>query len=197
MTTRGRKGIGYNEVVLACKELEAQGEHVTIRKVINITGGSFSTISEHIRKWQQASIALRDSKALPEDLITAIKTAYMTMFDHERKLNEAAIERERKILDDTLKEVINLEAEVTKLSKESTMMKQHFENLIAGYERKLAAADSKVSEAEKRELALTVKLDQANESVKKAEIKMAIAETKAIEYEKQLAFLKTQTNPKA
>ena len=192
MTTRGRKGIGYDEVVRACKELEAQGEHITIRKVINITGGSFSTISQHIRKWQQASIALRDSKALPEDLITAIKTAYMTMFDHERKLNEASIEREHKILNDALKEIIELEAQVEQLSKESATLKQHYANLIGGYERKLAAAESKASEAEKREQALSSKLDHANEALKQAEIKTAIAETKAIEYEKQLALLKSK-----
>ena len=192
MTTRGRKGIGYDEVVRACKELEAQGEHITIRKVINITGGSFSTISQHIRKWQQASIALRDSKALPEDLITAIKTAYMTMFDHERKLNEDAIERERKILNDALKEIVDLESHVETLSKESATLKQHYANLIGGYERKLAAAESKASEAEKREQTLSSKLDHAHEALKKSEIKTAIAETKAIEYEKQLALLKSK-----
>jgi len=192
MTSRGRKGVNYNDVVRACKELEEQGEQVTIRKVIELTGGSFSTISEHIRKWQEATVALRDSKALPDELITALKTAYVSMFNNERKLNEAAIERERKILNDSLKEIVNLESENEKLSKDLEAMKQHYENLVSGYERKLAAAESKASEAEKREKALISKLDALHETLKQTEIKMAVAETKASEYEKQLARLKKE-----
>jgi len=192
MTSRGRKGVNYNDVVRACKELEEQGEQVTIRKVIELTGGSFSTISEHIRKWQEATVALRDSKALPDELITALKTAYVSMFNNERKLNEAAIERERKILNDSLKEIVNLESENEKLSKDLEAMKQHYENLVSGYERKLAASESKASEAEKREKALISKLDALHETLKQTEIKMAVAETKASEYEKQLARLKKE-----
>lgn len=149
MTKPGRKGINYSDVVSACKALEEQKEEISIRKVIQITGGSFSTISEYIRKWNEAKANLIKSKALPDETIEALKLAYVKMFENERKTHEMAIIQERKILDEYLRKIVDLEAEEAKLDKEVNHLKQRHESTVSAYERKFAAAESKIAEAEK------------------------------------------------
>lgn len=189
MAKVGRRGIPYQEVARACTELEVQNETISVRKVVDLTGGSFSTVSEHIRKWHEHVSALRDSKVLPEELITALKTAYVKMFSDERKLNETEIARERKILDEALKQVVDLESEQEKLNKELEKLNQYYRDIAAGYERKLAAAESRVTDSEKREKDLSAKLDELREKLKQSEIKVAVAEMRSSEYEKQLLNL--------
>src|SRR5688500_13357704 len=44
MAKVGRKSIPYQEIARACTELEAQNETISVRKVVDLTGGSFSTV---------------------------------------------------------------------------------------------------------------------------------------------------------
>ena len=197
MSKVGRKGIAYQDVVRACKELEEQNEAVTIRKIIAVTGGSFSTVSEYLRRWQEVVTQFQESKALPDELITALKTAYIKMFHDERKLQEADRANERKILNETLKEVIDLESEQDRLNKEIERLNQHYGDVAAGYERRLAAAESRVVDSEKREKELNGKLEDIRQKLHQAEINVSIAETKSQEYEKQLASLKKENQKPA
>lgn len=192
MTAPGRKGISYEEVVQACRELEAQNDPVTIRKVAGITGGSFSTVSGHIRKWQEAVNVIKNAP-LPDALISSLQDALYKLRENDRKIHLAEITRERKNLDETLKEVVELEGRCDTLYKTKEDLDQHYRNLVAGYEKKLAAAESRVTDSERREKELNAKLEELREKLHQSQIQIAVAETKCGEYEKQLAALAKET----
>ncbi len=190
MNKPGRKGIEYKDVAGVCKKLEEQGEVITVRKVKDETGGSFGTVSGHIQKWWENVAALRDSKVLPEELINALKVGFMKMFEKERKLLEGDVARDRKILDEALKQVVELESENEKKTKEIEHLNRHFADILHKFERDLAGEKARIIDFEKREKELLAKVDDMREKLKQFEINIAIAETKTEEYEKQLAACK-------
>ena len=186
MNKPGRKGINYGDVVKACKELEGQGESITVRKVLELTGGSFATVATHIRTWQENITSLKTAIALPEELIAALKETYLKMLDNERKLHALQLARERKNLDETLKQIVELESSVDKLEKQLSSTETEYKGLALGYERKLAAAEAKVADSVERERALQQQLETLRDQHNQSEIGRAIAETKCAEYAKQV-----------
>ena len=194
MSKVGRKGIEYKHVAQVCKELEEQGEVITVRKVKDVTRGSFGTVSGYIQKWRDNVIALRDSKALPEELVNALKVGFMKMYEMERKLLEGDVARDRKILDEALKQVVELESENEKQAKEIEHLNRHFSDILRKFERDLAGEKARIIDFEKREKELLAKVDDMREKLKQSEINIAIAETKTEEYEKQLAACKKAKN---
>ena len=191
MNKPGRKGINYSDVAKACKELEGQGEGISVRKVLELTGGSFSTVATHIRAWQENVNTLKTAIALPEELIAALKETYLKMLDNERKLHALQLARERKNLDETLKQIVELESSVDKLEKQLSSTETEYKGLALGYERKLAAAEAKVADSVERERALQQQLETLRDHHNQSEINRAIAETKCAEYEKRLTESKS------
>lgn len=182
---RGRPGIPYEQVVRACREIEQSGEAVTIRKVYEITGGSYSTIAEFVRRWQEAVKVLRDV-ALPDELISSLKNAYNKMLEIERKQHANEINRERKNLDDTLKQVVDLESDCEKLGKKIESLTQDYQMKVLAFEKRVAAAESRVDDTLKREAEVKQQLESCRKELHDVQLKLAISDTKREELEKVL-----------
>lgn len=88
-----RSGIRYEEVQNAAETLLGRGLNPTIQRVRELLGtGSNTTISEHLRNWQQQMAAAPRAvlpPAMPETVATAVDTFWKTAVQHAETAFEA------------------------------------------------------------------------------------------------------------
>ena len=121
-----RSGIRYEDVKEAAETLLSRGLPPTIQRVREVLGtGSNTTISDHLKRWQQRMAESPRAilpPAVPETVMTALdifwKTAVQqaeTAFDEQRATAAQAVSTAEQIRDQALAESQRISAEITDL----------------------------------------------------------------------------------
>jgi hypothetical protein len=124
-----RTGITYDDVAQTATALLARGENPTIQRIREQLGsGSNTTISNHLRLWQQQrreDSALSLPPSLPEQLLPALETFWQiaveqaaATFEQERAAARREMEETRQARDEALAECRQLVQERSTLNTE-------------------------------------------------------------------------------
>lgn len=71
-----QKVLSYENVAYACSKLKQDGDKITGRNVVAITGGSFGTVLKYIKQWREKEQSgIRVPEEIPEGLQHAITQA--------------------------------------------------------------------------------------------------------------------------
>lgn len=181
--SKRRDNVSLSDVANACEKLQADKERVSVRNVLAITGGSFATVSELIKQWQEQD-ALQSEVALPKDLVTAIKSSFKTMLKEHTTEYDLMLEREISRTHEALKQIVELESQNDKLENQTVGQKDDFESKVKAFDKKLTSAELRLDESVRREQALQKELDQVRQNLQDTQIKLAVAQTKVDEMSK-------------
>ena len=185
-----KESLNYQQVAEACNNLVKMGEKPSLRKLRDQLGGSFSTISELLGKWQQQNTLANDSSiGISEEL----KQCLFAQFAQAAKQAEIPLVEQINNRDERLNEMRKLLADQeTELSKQAAeieaLIKNHQTKQIE-LEKRIAVAESKTSAAEKREAQLAEQIEILRDKCHEAELQAAVYKTRAGEYEKQILKL--------
>jgi Plasmid replication region DNA-binding N-term len=168
------------------QDLLSANESITIRKIHQMVGGSFSTISRYYQRWtQEQSLA----KSVESELSATFKIAVLAEIGRATATLKKSMEAELSIDRGQLKEVHGLLAEqehrAETLSKELSTQRQESEQRYIDLMKQLSAANALIEASNQREEILRVELEALRKQSHEAELKTAIAETRFQELEKQ------------
>ncbi len=160
-----RPGLSYEIVKETAVDLLRQGQHPSIQRVRQILGtGSNSTISEHLKRWQQ-ELASAPKAALPasvpKELMEAVKQFWQVAIqqaeDHYQVQRDESIQQVK---------------EAQKVRDEALLSIQQDQKKIASLERAMNKLESTVAALEQRLLAKQERCSSAEEGLKIAEQRM-------------------------
>ncbi|MCG2747327.1 MAG: DNA-binding protein [Desulfobulbaceae bacterium] len=202
----------YETVVRACESLKSEGQKVTGRAVLAITGGSLGTVLGHIKEWRQnaAQTPANLPSEIPVELQAAILRALGFAQDEAAaKLNEAieqASARESEALDGLNLAESRIEAlttELTEVRSQADKDRQEFEKVQAVLTEKIDSLTKRTQdlEIERKQLIETaeasrtetakalLQIDRADQASSKAEARVQELESelKRILHEKIVA----------
>ena len=177
MAQSGRKPISYESVKNACEQLQAEKEKITLRNIILITGGSFSTISGHFKKWKEKCV-INTEIDLPQDLVITLKAAYKKMIEAVEQVWREKLTQEVTHTKEALGEVVRLESDCLRLNEKINDIQQDFSDKRKVLEQQNAMFKSRMEDALQRESSIKNQFDELSKALRAAEIKPAVAETK-------------------
>ena len=145
-----RDNLNFEEVVETCEKLMSDGEKVTVRNVLAVTGGGFATVSDFIKQWQDQQVTSQDTD-LPKSLITALKTAYKTMLSDQQETYEQKLDREAQHTQEALKQVTFLEKTVSELQHELEKCQNKTNSKVTELEKELSVSALRLEDSSMRE----------------------------------------------
>ncbi|WP_119343488.1 DNA-binding protein [Facilibium subflavum] len=173
MVRKKRDNLIFDNVKEACEQLVSDGEKVTVRNVLNITGGNFATVSEFIKKWQEQHAASKEI-SLPKHLMDALKSAYKDMLKEQETLYSEKLEREIARTHEALKEIVELESNNEKLISQLKSTTEDCQAKTKAYEKEAALLNARFDDALQREQKLMDELETTRKKLHEAEIKLAV-----------------------
>ena len=180
------ESITYQSIAKICNEMIKADEKPSVRKLHARVGGSFSTITAHLTQWRaQQTLAKSSDNTLSDEFHQALLAEFARITASVKKQLLAQLtEKDEQLTEagELLAEHENRLSECEKTYKE-IVTKAQLEQLTL--EKKLAAAIGDSESAKKRELILQEKIDALIDKCHQAELKAAIAETKAAEYNRR------------
>lgn len=193
----------YETVAGACERLKGEGQKVTGRAVLSITGGSLGTVLGHIKEWRafgEKASAVMPSE-MPSDLQAVIlRSLGQAQADAAAKLKEEidqAGAREAEALDglaEAEKRIEQLAAELAAIQNQAADERQAAEKTAAVAAEKIEALGGRVQdlEIERRQLieaaeASRTEAAKAQLQVERADQATSKAEARTMDLEKQLA----------
>lgn len=190
-----RSGIRYEEVRDAAEALLGRGLNPTIQRVRELLGtGSNTTISEHLKNWQQ-QLAEAPRIVLPPTVPEAVMTALDAFwkiavqhaeaaFEEQRIAAAQAVEAADQARDAAIAEQRRIQAEADergrKLEAARTAARELADRLLVEQERR-AAAETAIQAAEQRALAAaeTVAQIRAETDARVAQLETALQQSRA------------------
>lgn len=159
------ESVTYDVVATKIKDLLISGEKLTVRNVLNLTGGSSSKIMVYIKRWYDEQ-KLITQDAISEELLTTIAKEYAKIetktaefykdkiaklealltdstrcnAEYEEKLHQVA--KTSKELDIAKLEISSLESDLESLDEENNLAN----NTIGKLEQKLSDSEYKLAE---------------------------------------------------
>ena len=197
-----RSGIRYEEVQDAAETLLGRGLNPTIQRVRELLGtGSNTTISEHLKSWQQ-QLAAAPKTVLPPTIPEAVADALDAFWKIAVQYAEAAFEEQRAIATQAVaaaeqardtaiieQRQIQTEANLLRRQLEATQIaaRELADRLLVEQERR-AAAETAIQAAEQRVQAATDTVTQirAETAARIAQIETALQQTR-VDMAQQLA----------
>lgn len=167
----------YETVARACERLKSEGQKVTGRAVLSITGGSLGTVLRYIKKWRQG--AAQAPTALPSEIPAELQSSILRALGLAQA--EAAAKLEEDIEQATAREtealegLANAEALIEKLAAELKELRAQFEQELQSFEKSKAVAAEKIESLESRAQDLQTERQQLVESGEKARTEAAKA----------------------
>lgn len=153
----------YETVARACERLKGEGQKVTGRAVVAITGGSLSTVLNYIKDWRQG--ALSSPSVMPSEIPVELQTAILRalgLAQEEAAANlkeeiDQAASREAEALEglaETENRIEKLIAELDKTQKQTAEERQAFETASAVSLEKIESMGTRIEtlETERRQL---------------------------------------------
>lgn len=178
--------LSYTIVSDACQAILADNEVITIRKIHQRTGGSFSTISKHYQQWVQEQSLIQSAE---HEISAPFKAALVSELGRAtaalKKNLEEVLSAERAQLKEVQGLLAQQESQCETLAQELSLLKQEAEQKSASFMKQVAAADALIEASHQREQLLKTELEAIRKECHEAELRTAIAETKYQELQKQ------------
>lgn len=185
--------ITYQSVARICNQLKATGDKPSARKIREKIGGSFTTITEHLRKWR-AETQLSESSdiAISEELQNAILAEFTQVASQVHASLQETIDEKDVDLQETREALSECELKFRQQALSLSEVKTKLHNDTLEFEKKLAGYESTISFLKDREIELQNKLADLNEKAHQAELKTAISNTMADGFQNRIKELEQQ-----
>ena len=171
-----RDNLNFEEVVETCEKLMSDGEKVTVRNVLAVTGGGFATVSDFIKQWQEQQI-VSDDTDLPKTLITALKTAYKSMLNEQETSYQQKLNLEAQHTQEALDQVTLLEKTTAELQNELEKCQHATTSKTMALEKELSISALRLEDSHKREQKIADELNKMRQKLHEVEIQMAVLKT--------------------
>ncbi|WP_440994126.1 DNA-binding protein [Cysteiniphilum litorale] len=172
-----RDNLSFDEVAQVCEKLMTDGEKVTVRNVLAVTGGGFATVSDFIKQWQEQQV-VSDATDLPKTLITALKTAYKSMLSEQEASYQQKLNLEAQHTREALDQVTLLEKTTAELQNELEKCQHATTSKIMALEKELSISALRLEDSHKREQKIADELSKIRQKLHEVEIQMAVLKTK-------------------
>ena len=191
----------YETVVRACESLKSEGQKVTGRAVLAISGGSLGTVLGHIKEWRQnaAQTPTNLPSEIPAELQAAILRALGFAQDEAAaKLNEAIEQsgaRESEALDGlTLAEnrIEDLTTELTEVRSQADKDRQEFEKIQAVLAEKIDSLTQRTQDLETERKQLIETAEASRTETAKALLQIERADQASSKAEAQVQKLESE-----
>ena len=162
-----RKGkVTQGAVNAACEELEAAGKAVTVSAVIEIAGGSFSTVGPMVKAWREATAAQASAVLeMPDTVVLAMQKAAADIWDAASGLAGELVERARQEADEVIakaqEELAEYTGEVARLENELEQARQQ----AVEQEKHLAEVQAQATELKTQNAALASRLNDRDKEL--------------------------------
>ncbi|GGG05793.1 MULTISPECIES: DNA-binding protein [Cysteiniphilum] len=180
-TTFKKKGkrdrLTLDEVIQVCEKLMTDGEKVTVRNVLAVTGGGFATVSDFIKQWQEQQV-VSDATDLPKTLITALKMAYKSMLSEQEASYQQKLNLEAQHTQEALDQVTLLEKTTAELQNELEKYQHATTSQIMALEKELSISALRLEDSNKREQKIADELNKVRHKLHEAEIQLAVLKAK-------------------
>ena len=171
-----RENLSFEEVAQVCEKLMGDGEKITVRNVLAITGGGFATVSDFIKQWQEQQVVSQET-VLPKTLITALKTAYKSMLSDQQATYEQKLDREAQYTQEALDQVTMLEKSIVELQTKLQTCQNETSTKLMALEKELSISALRLEDSNKREQKITDELNKLRQNLHDTEIQMAVLKT--------------------
>lgn len=193
----------YETVARACEQLKREGQKVTGRAVLSITGGSLGRVLGYIKEWRQGTTQAPTAmpSEIPGELQTAILRALGLAQEEAlaklREETEQAASREAEALEglaEAEKRIDDLVAKLAEIQEQSVEERQTFETASAVTAEKIESMGIRIEalETERRQLIETAEASRTEAAkallqVERADQATGKAETRVQDLEAQLS----------
>lgn len=169
-----------------CNHLVLKGEKPSVRKIQEKLGGSFTTISGYLKEWRnEINMASKSQMDISSELTNSLMAEFA-------KIAQKAESRLQKQIEDLESYQGELEEELKKVShallqkeQDNEALKKQLEKEHMEYAKSTAGFESTIKYLNDEKRELQKRLAEAQEKRHQAELKEAIANTKAEALEKQ------------
>jgi|SRR6185437_5801054 len=103
--------VTYEVVCAEINQLHSEGEKISVRNVLNKTGGSFAKISDYIKRWKDDRRILRDDN-ISENLTLAIKKEIDNAIKSEIAAKNQTIDSVNSLLEESKGIITEYEAKI-------------------------------------------------------------------------------------
>lgn len=116
--------IDESTVNTACEEINSSGSNVTVSAVIQVVGGSYSTVGKMVKQWKESKAKSESIEAIkmPDGIDMAMKRATVEIWEAVTLQANDEIERNKKVTEDRLlefkEELLGAMKEVNRLEVE-------------------------------------------------------------------------------
>ena len=172
-----RDNLSFDEVAQVCEKLMTDGEKVTVRNVLAVTGGGFATVSDFIKQWQQQQEVSQETD-LPKTLITALKTAYKSILSEQEASYQQKLNLEAQHTQEALDQVTLLEKTTAELQNELEKCQHATTSKIMALEKELSISALRLEDSHKREQKIADELSKIRQKLHEVEIQMAVLKTR-------------------
>ena len=172
-----RDNLSFDEVAQVCEKLMTDGEKVTVRNVLAVTGGGFATVSDFIKQWQQQQEVSQETD-LPKTLITALKTVYKSMLSEQEASYQQKLNLEAQHTQEALDQVTLLEKTTAELQNELEKCQHATTSKIMALEKELSISALRLEDSHKREQKIADELSKIRQKLHEVEIQMAVLKTR-------------------
>lgn len=113
----------YEDFMRLCQEMQASGQHITLRNIQKQLGGSFTKLSDFIARWKAENAEPPTKNYITEKLLKSLETELSAIVVEATNNLKQELEAERKQVKDSLSEVKRLEEESIKQQEELEQLK--------------------------------------------------------------------------
>ena len=190
---RRQADLSYQTIATACQQLVEQGEKLSIRKIAQQTGGSYSTIATFFHRWQdEQALAKKVGASLSETFqqaaLAEINRANLAL---ETRLNEQ-LNTEQARYKESHNLLIEHEVEIHRLKEQLASQQETAAQQQLELERALIAAETLAKASAERESSCMQLVETLRQQAHQAELQKAIAETHAGDLEKHYRRLEQE-----
>lgn len=174
-----KENVTFQAVAVICNELTNAGVKPTVRKVNERVGGSFSTVSMHLKQWlTNQALAQSSENELSDEFNQALLAEFARVTGAVKAKAELQLAEHEVQLTEAIDLLATHELQLKECEKHYKMVEERAKAEQLELEKRLAAAIGDADSAKQREQGLQEKIDLLIEKCHQAELRAAIAETK-------------------
>ncbi|WP_038004573.1 DNA-binding protein [Teredinibacter turnerae] len=179
--SKRRNPVTQEDVREAAEKLKKDGRNVSVNAVIEIAGGSFSTVGPLVREWKEQEAALTHIE-IPELVLDSVKKAAADIWKTASSLANEQVERVAKEKQKLAEETREYEEEVKRLESALKLVEKESSDL----KKRLETADNRASELRSSNAALEAQLQEKKAEIEKHQAMIERQELRLSELQKEL-----------
>lgn len=145
-----KKIVTYENVAFACAKLKEDGEKITGRSVLEMTGGSFGTVLKYLKQWrEQGDNEMIIPTQIPDFLVKEITQALWQATNEGKSYAENQIKRSAETENEAINALRASENKISKLEETLEACREEHRAKLQQSETQVALLSEKVSVANK------------------------------------------------